>query len=161
MPRRSLPPGSSPSSPALITALLLWQIYVFRTGTLVESSIHESPHRAVRLAPYVYAGLVAGVIATSAGVDLVLHQPLKPAPSSCVVLLVGGPALFVLGRVIFEYALLRRFSRSRLGWLVVLVGGVPALKPLAPVFVMIATTGVLLGITLTDGWRRRRDASAR
>ncbi|MBE1491375.1 low temperature requirement protein A [Plantactinospora soyae] len=146
---------------AITTALLLWQIYVFRTDLFVDRAVNAYPRRAVRLASYINALLVAGVIATTAGVDLVIAHPFGTTRASWVALVVGGPVLFVLGRVIFEYELLGRLSRSRLGWLVLLIGIAPALKPLAPIFVVIVSVGVLLGITLTDAWRGRHDAPAR
>ncbi|MEV4810116.1 low temperature requirement protein A [Micromonospora avicenniae] len=146
---------------AIAIALLFWQIYVVQTGRFVDRSAHQRPRRAVRLAPYVYAGLVSGVIATSAGAELVLHEPVGTTPVSWVVLIVGGPVLYVLGRMGSEYALLGQLSRSRLGWLALLVGVAPALTALAPIVVMIVTTAVLVGITLTDTWRVRREASAR
>ncbi|MEV6368852.1 low temperature requirement protein A [Micromonospora musae] len=102
---------------------------------------------------------MTGVIATSAGVELVIHEPFGTTPASWLILIVGGPILFVLGRMGSEYVLLRQLSRSRLGWLALLVVLTPALSALAPIFVSIVTMGVLVGITLTDMWRNRRDAA--
>ncbi|RKN22348.1 low temperature requirement protein A [Micromonospora musae] len=145
---------------AIAAALLLWQIYVFRTELLVEKSVRRHPRRAVRLAPYVYVVLVAGVIATTAGVDLALAEPFGSTHSGLVALVVGGSFLFLLGRVIFEYELLDRLSRSRIGWLVLMIAVMPALKLLAPIFVVIVNAGILFGVTRTDAWRGRRDAAA-
>ncbi|MDG4759262.1 low temperature requirement protein A [Micromonospora sp. WMMD710] len=92
---------------ALLTALLFWQIYVLQSNKLVDRSVHRRPRQSVYLAPYIYAVVVTGVIATSAGVDLVLHEPLGvTTPASWVVLIVGGPVLFVVGRMNSEYVLL-------------------------------------------------------
>ncbi|MBG6106023.1 low temperature requirement protein LtrA [Micromonospora vinacea] len=141
---------------AIATALLFWQIYVLQSNTLVDRSAHWRPRQAVRLAPYVYAGVVTGVIATSAGVELVLHEPLGPTtPTSWVALIVGGPVLFVLGRMSSEYVLLGQLPRSRVGWLVLLLGLTPVLSAQAPIVVLIVTMGVLFGITLTDARRNR------
>ncbi|MEU6208003.1 low temperature requirement protein A [Micromonospora musae] len=145
---------------AIAAALLLWQIYVFRTELLVERSVRRHPRRAVRIAPYVYVVLVAGVIATTAGVDLALAEPFGSTRSGLVALVVGGSFLFLLGRVIFEYELLGRLSRSRLGWLALMIAGMPALKLLAPIFVVIINAGILFGVTRTDAWRGRHDGSA-
>ncbi|TYB93209.1 low temperature requirement protein A [Micromonospora sp. WP24] len=144
---------------AIVTALLFWQIFVLQTGKFIDWSAHHRPRRAALRAPYVYAVLVTGVIATSAGVELVIHEPFGTTPASWLILIVGGPILFVLGRMGSEYVLLRQLSRSRLGWLALLVVLTPALSALAPIFVSIVTMGVLVGITLTDMWRNRRDAA--
>ncbi|MEV6374912.1 low temperature requirement protein A [Micromonospora musae] len=144
---------------AIATALLFWQIYVLQSDKFVERSAHRSPRAAVRLAPYVYAVLVTGVIATSAGVELVIHQPLGTTPATWLILIVGGPVLFVLGRMGSEYVLLGLLSRSRLGWLALLVALTPVLSALAPVVVTVVAMGVLVGITITDTWRTRRAAA--
>ncbi|TDC37848.1 low temperature requirement protein A [Micromonospora sp. 15K316] len=145
---------------AIAAAFLLWQIYVFRAELLVEKSVRRHPRRAVRLAPYVYVVLVAGVIATTAGVDLALAEPFASTHGGLVALVVGGSFLFLLGRVIFEYELLGRLSRSRIGWLALMIAVLPALKLLAPVFVVIINAGILFGVTRTDAWRGRRNAAA-
>ncbi|MEW2430092.1 low temperature requirement protein A [Micromonospora sp. NPDC047644] len=141
---------------AIVTALLFWQVYALQSNTLVDRSAHQSPRQAVRLAPYVYAVVITGIIATSAGVDLVLHEPLGTTPATWLILIVGGPVLFVLGRMGSEYVLLGQLPPSRLAWLALLIGATPVLTTLAPVLVVLVTVGVLVGITLTDTWRLRR-----
>ncbi|GAB4104694.1 low temperature requirement protein A [Micromonospora taraxaci] len=145
---------------AIVTALLFWQIYVLQSNKLVDRSAHKHPRHAVRLAPYVYAVLVTGIIATSAGVDLVLHDPLGSTTASWVVLIVGGPVLFVVGRMGSEYVLLGQLPPSRLAWLALLVGSTPLLVMLAPILVVALVGCVLVGITITDSRRIRREAPA-
>ncbi|MBM0274056.1 low temperature requirement protein A [Micromonospora tarensis] len=145
---------------ALVTALLFWQIYVLQSNKLVDRSAHRRPRESVELAPYVYACLVTGVIATSGGVDLVLHDPHGTTPVSWVVLIAGGPVLFVLGRMSSEYVLLGQLPPTRLAWLALLLAATPLLTTLAPVLVMIVSAGVLAGLTITDVRRLRRGASA-
>ncbi|MEU8405072.1 low temperature requirement protein A [Micromonospora sp. NPDC048842] len=144
---------------AIVTALLFWQIYGLQSNKLVDRSAHQNPRQAARLAPYVYAVVITGIIATSAGVDLVLHEPLGSTPATWLVLIVGGPVLFVLGRMGSEYVLLGQLPPSRLAWLALLIGTTPAMTTLAPILVVLVTVGVLVGITLTDTWRLRRAAS--
>ncbi|MGW5582189.1 low temperature requirement protein A [Micromonospora chokoriensis] len=145
---------------AIVTALLFWQIYVLQSNKLVDRSAHRQPRRAVRLAPYVYSVLITGVIATSAGMDLVLHKPMGSTPATWIVLIVGGPVLFVLGRMGSEYVLLGQLPPSRLAWLALLVGSTPALALLAPILVVALAVCVLVGITVTDSRRIRRAALA-
>ncbi|MEU5672227.1 low temperature requirement protein A [Micromonospora sp. NPDC047762] len=116
-------------------------------------SAHQSLRQAVRLAPYVYAVVITGIIATSAGVDLVLHEPLGTTPATWLILIVGRPVLFMLGRMDSEYVLLGQLPPSRLAWLALLIATTPALTTLATVLVVLVTVGVLVGITLTDTWR--------
>lgn len=144
---------------AIVTALLFWQIYVLQSNKLVDRSAHKHPRHAVRLAPYVYAVLVTVIIATSAGVDLVLHDPLGSTTASWVVLIVGGPVPFVVGRMGSD-VLLGQLPPSRLAWLALLVGSTPLLVMLAPILVVALVGCVLVGITITDSRRIRRAALA-
>jgi low temperature requirement protein LtrA len=146
---------------AITIALLLWQIFVFRTSLFVAKAVRWYPRRAVRLAAYVYAAQVAGVVGTAAGVELAIREPFGTTQPGWVALIVGGLALFLLARVIFERELLGQISRSRVGWLVVLISVAPALELLAPIFVVIVTAGILLGVALTDAWRDQHDTSSR
>ncbi|WP_422737394.1 low temperature requirement protein A [Micromonospora sp. WMMD729] len=145
---------------AILTALLFWQIYVLQSNKLVDRSAHWRPRASVYLAPYVYACVVTGVIATSAGVDLVLHEPVRTTPASWVLLIVGGPVLFVVGRMNSEYVLLGQLPKSRLAWLALLIALTPVLAMLVPVLVTVVTAAGLVGITLTDTWRLRARALA-
>ncbi|WFF02022.1 low temperature requirement protein A [Micromonospora sp. WMMD964] len=145
---------------AIVTALLFWQIYVLQSNKLVDRSAHLRPHASILLAPYVYAFVVTGIIATSGGVDLVLHEPQGTAPASWVALLAVGPVLYVLGRMSSEYVLLGQLPPSRLAWLALLLASTPLLTMLPPWLVMIVTVAVLVGITITDVRRLRRAALA-
>ncbi|SCE83020.1 low temperature requirement protein A [Micromonospora chokoriensis] len=145
---------------ALVTALLFWQIYALQSNKLVDRSAHRRPQASVELAPYVYTCVVTGVIATSGGVDLVLHDPHGATPWSWVLLIAGGPVLFVLGRMGSEYVLLNQLPPTRLAWLALLLAATPVLTMLAPVLTMIASAAVLVGITITDVRRIRRVAPA-
>lgn len=70
-------------------------------------------------------------------------------------MIIGGPALFVLGRARFEYEVFGRVSRSRLVGVVVLVAMVPLVIRLPPLAIATATTAVLAGIALADAMRAR------
>ncbi|WP_433116313.1 low temperature requirement protein A [Micromonospora sp. CA-246542] len=145
---------------AILTALLFWQIYALQSNNLVDRSAHRNPLQSAYLAPYVYTLVVTGVIATSAGVELVLHEHLRTTPATWVVLIVGGPVLFVIGRMNSEYLLLDQLPKSRLAWLALLVAASPVLTMLDPVLVTIVATSVLAGMTVTDIWRLRARALA-
>ena len=62
---------------AFLTTLLLWRIYVHKSGELLPRAISSSkqPSRFLYTAPYTHLLMVAGVVTTAAGFDLVLHEP--------------------------------------------------------------------------------------
>ncbi|MGX7671706.1 low temperature requirement protein A [Plantactinospora sp. DSM 117369] len=140
---------------AFVTMLLLWQIYVYRAGVLLQVAIDKGPRRATRWAPYTHLCMVAGIVATATGFELLTGQSRTRAGLGVVAVIVGGPTLFLIGRTVFEYELFGTFSWSRLVWLVVLVGTAPAFLPLAPVAVAGFTGAVLVGVALSDAARSR------
>ncbi|MET0418691.1 MAG: low temperature requirement protein A [Actinoplanes sp.] len=92
--------------------LLLWQIYVFRAGELLGAR----GGRPARVAPYTHLVMLAGVATTAASFDLVVDRPTGTTPVRWLMLIIGGPALFVAGRVLFAYLLSGRVPWWRAGW---------------------------------------------
>ncbi|MBF9131743.1 low temperature requirement protein A [Plantactinospora sp. S1510] len=141
---------------AFATMLLLWHIYVYRAGAFLQVAIRRGPGRTTRWAPYTHMLMVAGIVSTSAGFELVINGSRSRAGLGWVMVVVGGPTLFLIGRTVFEYEIFGRFSWSRLLWLVVLVGIAPLLVS-PPLIVAAAVTGVaLLGVGLSDAIRAKR-----
>src|SRR5262249_19342928 len=91
---------------AFVMALLLWQLYVHATVATSVSVARPNPGAGPRLAPYTSLIMVAGVVTTVAGYELVIEHPTGATPVSWVCVILGGPALFVSSRTIFEYVLL-------------------------------------------------------
>ncbi|MFD0968175.1 low temperature requirement protein A [Plantactinospora endophytica] len=88
--------------------LLFWQIFVFATAPLAATTTQPGRigARATRLAPFTHLVTIAGVVAVSAGAELAVVRPTGPTPTSWAYVILGGAALFVLSRTIFEYAIL-------------------------------------------------------
>ena len=91
-----------------VIMLLLWQVYVFRAGELLETAAAAVPGRSTRIAPYTHLVLLVGVAVTAASFDLVVDRPTGSTPVRWLTLIIGGPLLFVLGRVLFTYLLSAR-----------------------------------------------------
>ncbi|MEU0548329.1 low temperature requirement protein A [Micromonospora sp. NPDC005979] len=90
---------------AFAIMLLLWQVYVFRAGELLETAEASVPGRSTRIAPYTHLVLLAGVAVTAASFDLVVDHPTGTTPARWLMLIIGGPLVFVLGRALFAYLL--------------------------------------------------------
>ncbi|MEV7988711.1 low temperature requirement protein A [Micromonospora sp. NPDC085948] len=100
---------------AFATMLLLWQIYVFRASELLVAAEARAP-RPVRLAPYTHLALLASVVATAASFEMVVRHPTGTTPVRWLVLIIGGPALFVLGRVLFALLVGWTVPWRRVAW---------------------------------------------
>lgn len=73
-----------------------------------------------------------------------------------VFVILGGPALFLAGRAIFEYTVFNRVSRDRVIGILVLAAISPLMIFLPPVLVAAAAALVLAGIAVSDAACARR-----
>ena len=71
------------------------------------------PARLAVSAIYAHLVMVAGIVATAVGDELVIAHPLGHTQPAWVAVILGGPALFLAGRARFEYAVFGRVSRDR------------------------------------------------
>ncbi|WP_233512433.1 low temperature requirement protein A [Micromonospora deserti] len=142
---------------AFAATVLLWQIYVHRAGALLQATIESSrdPGGFVRSTPNTHLLMVAGVVAASAGFEVVIAHPTEHTTPWLAGVILGGPALFLVGRARFEYEVFSRVSPSRLVALLMLIVAGPALV-IAPALVAgLTATLVLAGVAIADGIRAR------
>ncbi|MEV1144968.1 low temperature requirement protein A [Micromonospora sp. NPDC049799] len=140
---------------AFYTTLLLWRIYVHKSGELLPLAIATSrqPSRFLHTAPYTHLLMVAGVVTTAAGFDLLLHHPDGRTPPAWAAVILGGPALFLVGRALFEYEVFSRVSLSRPGGLLALLTAAPAVLFLPPWTAALIAMLVLAGVAIADARR--------
>ncbi|WP_158630924.1 low temperature requirement protein A [Micromonospora inaquosa] len=98
---------------AFAIMLLLWQIYVYQAGELLETAAASATGRSTRIAPYTHLVLLVGVLVTAASFDLVVDRPSGTTPVRWLTLIIGGPLVFVLGRALFAYLLSGRVPWGR------------------------------------------------
>jgi low temperature requirement protein LtrA len=142
---------------SFVGTVLLWQIYIFRAGELLAAAITASPN-PIRLnlsAAYAHLVIVAGVVVTAVGDELVIDHPLGHTQPAWIAVILGGPALFLAGRALFEYAVFARVSPSRVIGVLVLAAIAPAMLLVPPLVVAIAAVFVLAGIAASDAARAR------
>ncbi|MFG1649754.1 low temperature requirement protein A [Micromonospora sp. NPDC049275] len=142
---------------AFATTLVLWRIYVHKSGQLLPTAIKMSgaPGKFLFTAPYTHLLMIAGVVVTASGFDLVLHEHNGRTPPAWVAVILGGPALFLVGRSSFEYEVFSRVSPSRAGGLLALLTLAPAAMYLPPIFASLGALLVLVGVAYAD-YRRSR-----
>jgi low temperature requirement protein LtrA len=149
---------------AFATIVLLWRIYFGRSGEALASGVIGHPRRGriVEFGIYTHLVIVAGIVATAVGHELVIEHPSGHLDPAWLAVILGGPALFLTGRAAAEYAVVGRVPASRLVGLLVLAALAPALVRLSPLASGIAAAGVLAGIVVADTvrlWRRPGEPS--
>ncbi|WFF03763.1 low temperature requirement protein A [Micromonospora sp. WMMD964] len=137
---------------SFLTTVMLWRIYFYRAGQILGEAVAASaePGRLGRLAEFSHLLMVAGILATSAGSELVLIDPLGDAERAWVGAILGGPALYLAGRSVFEYVAFARVSWPRPVGILVLAAMAPVMVGLPPVWVAAAAVTVLLGVAVSD-----------
>ena len=158
--------GELPRSPVTIAALIvafagsvaMWWIYFDRGAEAGREAISQSlePGR-LGLAAYSYSHLpmVAGIILAAGADALTIPHPLAPTTVQTALIL-GGPALYLVGNALFTGALSDRLPRSR----IVAIAALAAMTPVAdssPALVSsAAAASVLIAVALWDMRSHRR-----
>jgi low temperature requirement protein LtrA len=142
---------------AFTTMALLWRIYIYRAGELFASAIAAAPDpgRVARSASYAHLIMVTGIVAIAVGDELVIEHPTGHQDPAWILVIIGGPALFLVGRSVFEYAVFARVSRSRVIGLLVLAALAPVMVTVPPLSVAVAAAIVLAGVAVSDAARTR------
>jgi low temperature requirement protein LtrA len=116
---------------AFLGSVVMWWIY-FDTGARRGTKAFErssNPGRLARFAyTYVHLPIVAGVVVTAVADKLVLAHPVDPAGFAESLVILGGPALFLFGNLLFKNATSSRWPLSHAIGLALLLAAVPALS---------------------------------
>ena len=132
---------------AFITTLAMWWIYFSANAEAASEKISTSddPGRVARTAyTYMHIFLVAGIIVTAVGDEWALAHPTGHTDVKTAAVLLGGPALFLLGSLLFKLSVFRVLPVSRLVGLGLLgLLAIPAMH-VSPVVLSWLATGVLL-----------------
>jgi low temperature requirement protein LtrA len=121
---------------AFVGTVAMWWIY-FNIGAErgSEQMAHsDDPGRLGRLYTYIHLLLVAGIIVAAAADELVLAHPEGHTDVRTAAAVLGGPALFLLGNLLFKRTQIARTGLSHmvgLALLATLISLVPHVSPLA------------------------------
>jgi low temperature requirement protein LtrA len=129
---------------AFTGSIAMWWIY-FNIGAERGSehiSRSSDPGRVGRIAyTYLHLPIVGGIILAAVGDELVLAHPLGHVELNTVIAVVGGPALYVAGNLLFKQTITDRWPLSHLIGLALLALAVlvsPILSPLVLSFLAAA-----------------------
>ena len=138
---------------AFICAVAMWWLY-FDVGAERAArrlAADSDPGRMARLAyTYFHIPIVAGIIVTAASDEMALHHPLGHAGTVEVLCLLGGPALYLFGNLIFKRTNANHFPLSHLVGLGVLAAILPFGWQLPPLALSLAATATLVLVAIWE-----------
>ncbi|MGC4874695.1 low temperature requirement protein A [Micromonospora sp. DT43] len=142
------------------TVVLMWRIYIYRAGELLTDAIARStdPALLTQSAAVTHLIMVAGIAGAAVTSHLVVGRPLGETPPSWAAVILGGPALYLLGRGVLDFTVFGRISRSRLAGVVLLACLAPVAPLLPPVMVALLAMVVLALIAVANLVSTRRHA---
>ena len=137
---------------ALVGTIAMWWLY-FDIGAeraARQLASDEDPGRMARLAyTYFHIPIVAGIIVTAASDEMAVVHPNHHAGAFEIAALVGGPALYLFGNLIFKRTNFAHFPLSHLVGLGLLAAILPFAGYFSLLHLSLAATAILV---LVAGW---------
>ncbi|SCW99541.1 MULTISPECIES: low temperature requirement protein A [unclassified Pseudomonas] len=138
----------------LLGTLAMWWLYF---GTASKDATHcvthsKDPGRTGANFHYIHAVLVAGIIATAVGNDLVMAHPDKHMNTTYVVTLLLGPMIFLFASLLYKREVYQVVAKSHLAGIVLLLALAPIAFLTDLLMVGTLTTVVLLIVSFVE-WR--------
>ncbi|MFC3505682.1 low temperature requirement protein A [Micromonospora krabiensis] len=144
------------SALGFVGTILLFLLYFQHVRRLVAPTVTVVERvRPGTSTSYTHLIMVGGVLATSAGVSLVTGRASGPPSVGWAVLILGGPALFLLGSTMFDAVITGRLLWSRAAGAVLLAALAPVAVVLPPLAAQALANLVLLLVLLTEAWAPR------
>jgi len=144
---------------AFVGSAALWWIYFDRSAEAARRVISAAsdPGRIGGFSAYTYfhIPMVAGIIAAAGADELTIAHPGDGAMSATTALILGGPALYLVGNALLKWALWDRLPRSRLVAICALIALVPAAVVSSALVLLVAATLVLVAVALWDARTER------
>jgi low temperature requirement protein LtrA len=146
---------------AFCSTAALWWLYFDYVARIAERRLELAGDGRTRLArdgyTYLHALMVAGVITAAVGDELVIARPGRVLPLREVVVVVAGPALYLLAHALFRLRMAGSLSRKRLAGALacVVVGLLGTVVPaLAVAMLLVAVLVAVIGAERVAGVRR-------
>lgn len=149
--------GVSALLATFLGTLALWWLYFGTTSKDASDTIVQSsdPGRIGAYFHYIHAILVAGIIGSAVANDLILAHPHEAVQPATLAVLLGGPAVYLLGSAIYKRVVYGRIASSHIVGALALLALVPWAWGHGLLTIGWATTAILLAIS---GWDLRRKA---
>jgi low temperature requirement protein LtrA len=149
---------------AFLGAIAMWWLY-FDIGAeraARQLAQDKDPGRMARLAyTYFHIPIVAGIIVTAASDKMAVAHPGGPAAPAAIACLLGGPALYLFGNLLFKRTSARYVPLSHMVGLGILAAILPFAGGFTPLALSLAATAtlILVGIWELVSLKETREAS--
>jgi low temperature requirement protein LtrA len=144
---------------SFIGSVAMWVVY-FNIGAERSSrqiaGSDDSGRMARNAYTYMHLPIVAGIIVVAVGDELVLHHPGGHIDVKTAAVLIGGPALYLIGNSLFKRLSAPNFPLSHLVGLGLLLPLIPAAAVVSPLLLSVATTIVLIVVATWEWLSFRR-----
>lgn len=135
-----------------LSSVLLWRIYFYRAGQVLAEAVEMSQDRAAlgRRIGAAHLLMVLGIVFIAGGSEDVLAHPGGQVRGAWLAVILGGPAIFLFGRIRLERYVFDRLAVRRLVGIGALILLAPPLYFSPPLLAAFAAAVVLLGVALAD-----------
>jgi low temperature requirement protein LtrA len=145
---------------AFLATAAMWWLYFDYVAGIAQRRLELAANRT-QLArdgyTYLHVVMVAGIIVSAVGDELVIAHPTDELPTSEVTVVVAGPALYLLGHVLFRLRMAGSLSWKRLGGAVgcLAIGAVFGWAPAIVVAALVVgVLGAVIGAEVVANARR-------
>ncbi|MEV4490125.1 low temperature requirement protein A [Micromonospora coxensis] len=137
---------------AYLSTVLLWRIYFYRSGQVLADAVAAATDRlaAGQATGIAHVVMVIGIVTTAVGYEIVLTHPTDPPRQVWLAVILGGPALFLYGRIRLERVVFDRLSMRRVIAIVILAVASVPLYFAPPLAAAVVAALVLTGVALGD-----------
>ena len=147
---------------AFLATAALWWLYFNLVANIAQRRLAQAENRTIMARDaytYLHVVIVAGILLSAVGDELVIAHPTEALPDAEVIAVVCGPALYLLAHVALRLRMTGTISPRRLAGAVACLA-IGAVGTFAPALVVAALLlGVLVAVIVADqiaGQRRRR-----
>jgi low temperature requirement protein LtrA len=138
---------------AFLETAALWWLYFGATAEQSRAvmSTSEDPGRLARDAyTYLHLPIVAGIIAVAVGDDLLITKPQQALHGVALAMLLGGPALYLLGECLFHWRMTRSANAKRLAVAALLLLPAPVAGHLSALTLSALVAALLTALALWE-----------
>jgi low temperature requirement protein LtrA len=141
---------------AFVGSVALWWIYFDRSAEAGSGALESAgdPGRLARSAyTYFHLPIVAGIIVTAVADDLVIAHPFGETDLALLAVVLGGPALFLIGHALFKREAFGVTSVTRLVAVAALLILAPLGPGLAPLVLALLATLIVVAVAALETFR--------
>jgi low temperature requirement protein LtrA len=148
---------------AFVQTAALWSLYFGATAeqACITLSTCDDPGRLARDAyTYLQLPIIAGIIATAVGNDLLIAEPTHALHGVALAIMLGGPALFLLGEILFRWRMTGTTNVTRAAVAGVLILLVPIGGQVSALLVSLIVATMLSALAAWELRLRGREPSS-